>query len=137
MAGHGVPSVLLSDHSFVRHLRRYMKPRTLSESEESKSGDKMYLDLDLRRVCSVHILIQNNLVSTTGSKSEPLLKPDIVVIELGCSDLGEPRWETETPSTIHRFQTKTILFCSGYGHCPHYNGPKTHRFENALQSGTI
>ena len=42
-----------------------------------------------------------------------------------------------TPSTLHRFQTKTILFCSGYGYRPHYNGPKTDRFENALQSGTI
>ena len=44
---------------------------------------------------------------------------------------------TQTPSTLHRFQTKTILFCSGYGYRPHYNGPKTDRFENALQSGTI
>ena len=58
MAGQGVPSVLLLGHSFVRRLRRYMKPRTPSESEETKSGDKMYLDLDLRRVCNVHILTE-------------------------------------------------------------------------------
>ena len=40
-------------------------------------------------------------------------------------------------ATLHRFQTKTILFCSGYSYRPHYNGSKTDRFENALQSGTI
>ena len=43
---------------------------------------------------------------------------------------------SKTPSTLNRFQTKTILFCSGYGYRPHYNGPKMDRFENALQSGT-
>ena len=50
----------------------------------------------------------------------------------------------KTSSTLHRFQTKTILFCSGYGYRPHYNAEndqrkrivwKTHsrveRFENS------
>ena len=50
---------------------------------------------------------------------------------------------TKAPSTLHRFQTKTILFCSGYGYRPHYNvsfrkhSPqwndlKTVLFENAV-----
>ena len=51
---------------------------------------------------------------------------------------------SKTSSTLHRFQTKTILFCSGYGYRPHYNAEndqrkrivwKTHsrveRFENS------
>ena len=50
------------------------------------------------------------------------------------------------PSTLIRFQTKTELFCSGYGHRPHYNAEngairkrspewsdlKTMLFENAV-----
>ena len=99
MAGHRVPSVLLLGHSFVRRLRRYMKPRTPSESEESKSGDKMYLDLDLRRVCNVHILTEgrHTIQKTISYDWEQIraLKPDIVVIKLGCNDLSEPTWETE------------------------------------------
>ena len=43
-------------------------------------------------------------------------------------------------STLIRFQTKTELFCSGYGHRPHYNAKngairsdlKTILFENAV-----
>ena len=45
------------------------------------------------------------------------------------------------PSTLIRFQTKTELFCSGYGYRPHYNAENDHKktepFENALQSGAI
>ena len=33
----------------------------------------------------------------------------------------------EAPSTLIRFQTKTELFCSGYGYCPHYNAENDHR----------
>ena len=33
----------------------------------------------------------------------------------------------KTPSTKHRFQTKTILFCSGYGYRPHYNAENDQR----------
>ena len=29
--------------------------------------------------------------------------------------------EFKAPSTLIRFQTKTELFCSGYGYRPHYN----------------
>ena len=48
----------------------------------------------------------------------------------------------KAPSTLIRFQTKTELFCSGYGYRPHYNAENDHRkrspaFENALQSGAI
>ena len=95
----GVPSVLLLGHSFVRHLRRYMKPRTPSKSKETKSGDKTYLDLDLRRVCNVHILTEGGrmikkTISYDWEQIRPL-KPNIVVIKLGCNDLSEPRWETK------------------------------------------
>ena len=31
------------------------------------------------------------------------------------------------PSTLTRFQTKTELFCSGYGYRPHYNAENDHR----------
>ena len=31
------------------------------------------------------------------------------------------------PSTLIRFQTKTELFCSGYGYRPHYNFENDHR----------
>ena len=34
---------------------------------------------------------------------------------------------SKTPSTLHRFQTKTILFCSGYGYRPHYIAENDHR----------
>ena len=34
---------------------------------------------------------------------------------------------TEAPSTLIRFQTKTELFCSGYGYRPHYNAENDHR----------
>ena len=30
-------------------------------------------------------------------------------------------------STLIRFQTKTELFCPGYGYRPHYNAEKDHR----------
>ena len=47
--------------------------------------------------------------------------------------------EFKTPSTLHRFQTKTILFCSGYGYHPHCNtendSAKTGRSENVIHSG--
>ena len=33
----------------------------------------------------------------------------------------------KVPSTLIRFQTKTELFCSGYGYCPHYNAENDHR----------
>ena len=33
----------------------------------------------------------------------------------------------KTPSTLIRFQTKTELFCSGYGYRPHYNAENDHR----------
>ena len=34
---------------------------------------------------------------------------------------------TKAPSTLIRFQTKTELFCSGYGYRPHYNAENDHR----------
>ena len=34
---------------------------------------------------------------------------------------------TKAPSTLIRFQTKTELFCSGYGYRPHYNAENNHR----------
>ena len=37
------------------------------------------------------------------------------------------RIETQAPSTLIRFQTKTELFCSGYGYRPHYNAENDHR----------
>ena len=33
----------------------------------------------------------------------------------------------QVPSTLIRFQTKTELFCSGYGYRPHYNAENDHR----------
>ena len=33
----------------------------------------------------------------------------------------------KAPSTLIRFQTKTELFCSGYGYRPHYNAENEHR----------
>ena len=58
-----------------------------------------------------------------------------------CSVDGLKRHENDkAPSTLIRFQTKTELFCSGYGYRPHYNAENDHRkrsFENALQSGAI
>ena len=33
----------------------------------------------------------------------------------------------KAPSTLIRFQTKTELFCSGYGYRPHYNDESDHR----------
>ena len=33
----------------------------------------------------------------------------------------------KAPSTLIRFQTKTELFCSGYGYRPHYNAENDHR----------
>ena len=58
-----------------------------------------------------------------------------LVVEVGA-------FSVKAPSTLIRFQTKTELFCSGYGHRPHYNAENDHRkrshvFENALQSGAI
>ena len=35
--------------------------------------------------------------------------------------------EFKAPSTLTRFQTKTELFCSGYGYRPHYNAENDHR----------
>ena len=35
--------------------------------------------------------------------------------------------DLETLSTLIRFQTKTELFCSGYGYRPHYNAENDHR----------
>ena len=35
--------------------------------------------------------------------------------------------ESEAPSTLIRFQTKTELFCSGYGYRPHYNAETDYR----------
>ena len=47
----------------------------------------------------------------------------------------------QATSTLIRFQTKTELFCSGYGYRPtlqrQKRSPKTEPFENALQSGAI
>ena len=47
----------------------------------------------------------------------------------------------KAPSTKLPFQTKTELFCSGYGYRLHYNVENDHRktepFENALQRGAI
>ena len=41
------------------------------------------------------------------------------------------QWEliltSKAPSTLIRFQTKTELFCSGYGYRPHYNAANDHR----------
>jgi len=34
---------------------------------------------------------------------------------------------SQAPSTLIRFQTKTELFCSGYGYRPHYNAESDHR----------
>jgi len=34
---------------------------------------------------------------------------------------------SQAPSTLIRFQTKTELFCSGYGYRPHYNAKNDHR----------
>ena len=34
---------------------------------------------------------------------------------------------SKAPSTLIRFQTKTELFCSGYGYHPHYNAENNHR----------
>ena len=36
-------------------------------------------------------------------------------------------WGFKAPSTLIRFQTKTKLFCSGYGYRPHYNAKNDHR----------
>ena len=33
----------------------------------------------------------------------------------------------KAPSTLIRFQTKTELFCSGFGYRPHYNAENDHR----------
>ena len=33
---------------------------------------------------------------------------------------------SKAPSTLIRFQTKTELFCSGYGYRPHYNAENDH-----------
>ena len=38
------------------------------------------------------------------------------------------------PSTLIRFQTKTELFCSGYGYRPHYNAENDHRKRCHLKS---
>ena len=50
-------------------------------------------------------------------------------------------YDCKAPSTLIRFETKTELFCSGYGYRSHYNPENDHRktepFENALQSGAI
>ena len=35
--------------------------------------------------------------------------------------------DLKAPSTLIRFQTKTELFCSGYGYRPHYNAENDHR----------
>ena len=35
--------------------------------------------------------------------------------------------KSKAPSTLIRFQTKTELFCSGYGYRPHYNAENDHR----------
>ena len=35
--------------------------------------------------------------------------------------------QTKAPSTLIRFQTKTELFCSGYGYRPHYNAENDQR----------
>ena len=35
--------------------------------------------------------------------------------------------EIKAPSTLIRFQTKTELFCPGYGYRPHYNAENDHR----------
>ena len=41
------------------------------------------------------------------------------------------------PSTIHRFQTKTILFCSGYGYRPHYTVFKRKRYCFVPDTATV
>ena len=43
------------------------------------------------------------------------------------NSIGQSFLYFKTPSTLHRFQTKTILFCSGYGYRPHYNAENGHR----------
>ena len=42
--------------------------------------------------------------------------------------------ELKTLSTLHRFQMKTILFCSGYGYRPHYNSENDHRKRIVLKT---
>ena len=57
------------------------------------------------------------------------------------SELAEVIHLIKVPSTLIRFQTKTELFCSGYGYRPHYNAENGQRkrshSKNALQSGAI
>ena len=36
-------------------------------------------------------------------------------------------WRAKAPFTLIRFQTKTELFCSGYGYRPQYNAENDHR----------
>ena len=43
------------------------------------------------------------------------------------SELAEVIHLIKTPSTLIRFQTKTELFCFGYGYRPHYNAENDHR----------
>ena len=40
----------------------------------------------------------------------------------------------QAPSTLIRFQTKTELFCSGYGYRPHYNAENDHRKRSHLNT---
>ena len=45
--------------------------------------------------------------------------------------------DTKAPSTLIRFQTKTELFCSGYGYRPHYNAENDHRKGSHWKTLTI
>ena len=59
-----------------------------------------------------------------------VIQADTCVRNLGSwfdSTLSMSTYITKAPSTLIRFQTKTELFCSGYGYRPQYNAENDHR----------
>jgi len=48
-------------------------------------------------------------------------------LHVNCFKLPSTQARIRAPSTLIRFQTKTELFCSGYGYRSHYNAENDHR----------
>ena len=62
-----------------------------------------------------------DLKSYTNFAFEPLSLPAMLIYSLPAVYI------IKASSTLIRFQTKTELFCSGYGYRPHYNAENDHR----------
>ena len=61
-------------------------------------------------------------------------RPKLTIREIDQILMIYIRVSSKAPSTLIRFQTKTELFCSGYGYRPHYNAENDHRKRSHLRT---